>query len=282
MNIVPKIGVFNNLGNRVEVDMTLADSYHHNSADTIRCVRLDFDGFMRDGRGERKFRVGDLLCVNDFGCTYVTTKEYANHAYAKDAIAFEEFHKIPRLSRPIIITEKIDGTNGCIYIGEDSEFLVGSRTRWITPEADNHGFARWAYDHKDELITLGPGRHFGEWWGNGIQRGYGLKNGDKRFSLFNTTRWCPFGKTPMPSSATKMQQVLPECVGLVPVLYDGPHSETWITWCLDRLSRQGSYASHGFMRPEGVVIYHTAGNVMFKKTLENDDAPKSVPMSKVI
>ena len=42
---------------------------------------------------------------------------------------FREFAKISRLSRECIITEKIDGTNGVIYIGEDGEFLIGSRTR---------------------------------------------------------------------------------------------------------------------------------------------------------
>ena len=101
---------------------------------------------------------------------------------------FQEFQKIARLSRNCSITEKIDGTNACIYIGEDGEFLTGSRTRWITPEDDNYGFAKWALAHKDELMALGPGRHFGEWWGSGCQRGYGLTNGEKRFSLFNTSR----------------------------------------------------------------------------------------------
>lgn len=54
---------------------------------------------------------------------------------------FMEFPKIARLSRECIITEKIDGTNGQIFIDEDGKFLIGSRTRWITPENDNHGFA---------------------------------------------------------------------------------------------------------------------------------------------
>jgi hypothetical protein len=40
---------------------------------------------------------------------------------------FVEFKKIPRLSRECVVTEKIDGTNGVIYIGEGGEFLVGSR-----------------------------------------------------------------------------------------------------------------------------------------------------------
>ena len=87
---------------------------------------------------------------------------------------FEKFDKIARLSRNCIITEKIDGTNAQVFIGENGEFLTGSRNRWITPEDDNAGFARWALENKEKLLQLGPGRHFGEWWGSGIQRRYGL------------------------------------------------------------------------------------------------------------
>ena len=99
---------------------------------------------------------------------------------------FRGFQKISRLSRECIITEKIDGTNASVFITEDGQFLTGSRTHWIQPEADNFGFSRWAHEHKDELLTLGPGHHFGEWWGHGIQRGYGLPKGERRFLLFNT------------------------------------------------------------------------------------------------
>ena len=172
---------------------------------------------------------------------------------------FVAFPKIPRLSRRCVITEKIDGTNACIFIGEDGEFLVGSRTRWITPENDNYGFARWAYEHKDELLKLGPGRHFGEWWGQGIQRGYGLK--EKRFSLFNTSRWMD-------------DAVRPACCHVVPVLYDGTFDGTEIHSALVGLVLAGSAAAPGFMRPEGIVIYHTAGNLYFKKTIEKDEEPK--------
>lgn len=35
------------------------------------------------------------------------------------------FQKIPRWSRDIIITEKIDGTSACIYIDEAGLFLTG-------------------------------------------------------------------------------------------------------------------------------------------------------------
>ena len=194
---------------------------------------------------------------------------------------FIEFQKIPRLSRDIIITEKIDGTNGCVFIDEDGSFLVGSRTRWITPESDNHGFAKWAYAHQEELVKLGHGRHFGEWWGSGIQRGYGLPNGDKRFSLFNVTRWCLFGNKPQPIPTgdpriTKTQDVLPECVGLVPVLYRGTFSTEAVGDALDVLSKCGSLAVPGYMNPEGVVVYHTGGNLFFKKTIQGDESPKSI------
>ena len=173
--------------------------------------------------------------------------------------AFVEFPKIPRLSRRCVVTEKIDGTNACIFIGEDGEFLVGSRTRWITPENDNHGFARWAYEHKDELLGLGPGRHFGEWWGQGIQRGYGLK--EKRFSLFNVSRWGD-------------DAVRPACCHVVPVLFRGLFDSYAVERCIEKLVEQGSVAAPGFMRPEGVVVYHVAANRYFKKTIEKDEEPK--------
>lgn len=192
---------------------------------------------------------------------------------------FREFPKMARLSRKIIITEKIDGTNGCIFIGEDGEFLIGSRTRWITPEQDNHGFAKWAYDNREDLMRLGPGRHFGEWWGQGIQRGYGLT--EKRFSLFNTIRWCKPGESPKQVETqdpriVKFQEVLPDCCGLVPVLYEGQFLTDEVEEALRQLREDGSVAAPGFMKPEGVVVFHTAGNVGFKKTLEKDNVPKSV------
>lgn len=193
---------------------------------------------------------------------------------------FVEFKKIPRLTRECIITEKIDGTNGCIYIGEDGEFLIGSRSRWITPEMDNHGFARWVVEHKDDLLKLGVGTHYGEWWGSGIQRGYGLPKGEKRFSLFNVGRWCLYGETPktFPTQdprVTKIQDVLPKCCSLVPVLWEGIFDTDTCDNVLRRLKEEGSKANAGFMSPEGIVIFHKAGNLMFKKTIEKDDEPKS-------
>ena len=194
---------------------------------------------------------------------------------------FSEFPKMARLSRECIITEKIDGTNAQIYITEDGQFFTGSRTRWITPDNDNFGFSAWAHAHKEELMKLGPGRHFGEWWGSGIQRNYGLTNGERRFSLFNVQRWCLHNQEPeqiktADPRVVKMQEELPACVGLVPVLYRGKFQTNLCVSALSDLHYRGSQAAPGFMNPEGIVCFHTAANIGFKKTLEKDEIPKSI------
>lgn len=193
---------------------------------------------------------------------------------------FEKFPKISRMSREMIISEKLDGTNAQVVITEDMQLLAGSRTRWITPESDNYGFAKWVEANKEEILKLGVGRHFGEWWGDGIQRGYNLQKGEKRFSLFNVSRWTLFGTEPQriitaDPRIEKYQEVLPECVGLVPLLYQGMFDTQKIDEVLLDLETNGSYASKGFMNPEGIVIFHVAGNVGFKKTIIKDEVPKS-------
>ena len=172
---------------------------------------------------------------------------------------FEEFSKIARWSRNVTISEKIDGTNACIFIGEDGEFLTASRTRWITPADDNYGFSKWAHENKDDLLSLGVGKHFGEWWGSGIQRRYNQDR--KRFSLFNTSKW---------------NVVRPECCDVVPVLYCGVLDEKSVAEAVEMLRRNGSVASPGYMNAEGIVIWHEAARQYFKKTLLKDEVPKTV------
>lgn len=179
-----------------------------------------------------------------------------------DLLEFQDFPKTARLSREVIVTEKIDGTNAQVCISDDGLTIkAGSRTRWITPEADNFGFAAWVEQNREELLKLGPGRHFGEWWGAGIQRKYGLDH--KRFSLFNTSRW-------------EDDAVRPACCHVVPVLYKGVFSTVEIEEALHKLRLDGSVAAPGFGNPEGIVAYHVAAGVGFKKTIEKDESPKSL------
>lgn len=198
---------------------------------------------------------------------------------------YPAFPKIPRLHRDVVITEKIDGTNAQVFIephpggdlspydiavgsndGEVYRLRAGSRTRWITAQEDNHGFACWVYEHADELVELGPGHHYGEWWGQGINRGYGLQ--EKRFSLFNTSRWSDLNTRPA-------------CCDVVPILAEG-NAETLtliVRDAINTLQTFGSFAAPGYDRPEGLVIYHTAANTLFKVTLEGDGQPKSVAVA---
>ena len=188
---------------------------------------------------------------------------------------FKEFKKIPRLSREIVITEKIDGTNGVIFIDENNNIFSGSRNRWLWGSVqdeihnDNHGFAGWVKANKEELLKLSKGYHYGEWWGKGIQRGYGLE--EKRFSLFNAGKWVKDKNIIL----KEKQEYCPECCYVVPILYEGMFNTSIIQSILDELKIKGSYASPNFMKPEGIVIYHKQGNIYFKKTIENDEKGKT-------
>lgn len=198
-------------------------------------------------------------------------------------MVFKEFRKIPRLNREMVVTEKLDGSNGQIFIesnlcidnvlteyGDSDKYLIarnethsmfaGSRTRWVVPGDDNHGFAGWVKENSEELFKLGEGQHFGEWWGKGIQRNYGLPY--KKFSLFNTGRWMID-----PS-------LLPKCVDLVPVLYIGAFDNSKINEILNDLKTKGSVAVPGYLSPEGIVVFHVASRTMYKVTCESDEKPK--------
>jgi len=120
------------------------------------------------------------------------------------------------------------------------------------------------------LDTLGEGQHFGEWWGRGIQRNYSQT--ERHFSLFNTRRW---------GVHYDNQGRVGPC-RVVPTLYEGPMEDHGVMkglqYSLRTLQTYGSAAAPGFMRPEGIVIYHRAGNSLWKKTLERDEEPKGKPM----
>ena len=183
-------------------------------------------------------------------------------------IEFQAFPKLQRLNGPVIVTEKIDGTNAAIVI-ENGEIAAQSRTRIITPGKDNFGFATWVEKNKKVLIeVLGEGRHYGEWWGQGIQRGYGLKQ--KCFSLFNTSRWGT-----VDALNAFLSSGLAE-IDVVPTLFTGTFPEVIerLPYLMNNLKQYGSIAAPNFMNPEGVVIYDTRSGQGYKKTFDYDDTGK--------
>lgn len=206
---------------------------------------------------------------------------------------FTKFDSIPRLRRDMIVTEKLDGTNAQVlilderadgYLGRpDVEPIVhtgslflyaGSRKQFITPDSDNYGFARWVWHNSEELLTLGAGHHFGEWWGQGIQRKYGMTH--KVWSLFNRKRWhtAASGTWTAPATAEVKSTLAPECCNVVPILGWGTFDLDIVDVCLHHLEKTGSVAAPGFMKPEGVVVWHRAANQLFKQTILNDGVPK--------
>lgn len=217
-------------------------------------------------------------------------------------LPFQKFNKIPRLSRDCIITEKINGTNAQIYIisaeeyysdadnccdndfvakfnlclDEDYMMFAGSRNRWLdtSSKGDNFGFAKWVKENAEELLNLGEGRHFGEFYGKGIQGNYGLD--EKRFALFNVGKWVDKYDSIRTLKNDKMN-FAPSCCRVVPVLCQNNIFDTQlIDTVLKDLDKHGSYAVPGFMKPEGIVIYHKASGQLFKKTIENDEKPKGI------
>lgn len=176
---------------------------------------------------------------------------------------FEPFAKIARLKREVIVTEKIDGTNSAIVITLDGDIYAQSRNKIITPKDDNAGFANWVESNKVELARqLGPGTHFGEWWGGSIGRGYGIK--EKRFSLFNTHIW---------HTETEDCRCIeaPLCY-VVPVLaVINKFSTEEIDQVMNNLKKTGSIAACGFADPEGIVIFHSQNQALYKLTFEHDN-----------
>ena len=157
---------------------------------------------------------------------------------------FESFPDIKKLgSAALFITQKIHGSNAQIYVFQTEtglDLICGSRSRWIAPGDDNFGFAEMVHANKQEFIDkLGPGRHYGEWAGPGINSGEGLKT--KTFVLFDHWKYPP-------------ERPLPPNTVIVPVLYSGAFDMSKVEEAMNDLRTNGSKLVAGFMRPEGVVV----------------------------
>ena len=181
-------------------------------------------------------------------------------------VEFTEFPKVARLRREVVITEKLDGTNAAVVVTDEGEVFAQSRTLMITPQTDNHGFANWVYANAKALAEqLGAGVHFGEWWGMGIQRKYNLTQ--KRFSLFNVHMWH--------TESPDYQCVeAPLCFVVPTIAMLDKFDTNLIDKALADLKVHGSYASEGFMNPEGIVIFHSQNSALFKVTYEYDETGK--------
>ncbi|MFE1095862.1 RNA ligase family protein [Streptomyces smyrnaeus] len=215
--------------------------------------------------------------------------------------AFPKFPKTTRVTKDVVLTEKIDGTNGLIYVqdantedarvmpGYDSfvstwhgDYFIraGSRNRWLKPgkESDNYGFASFVREHAEDLAGLRPGLHYGEWFGKGINRGYGLE--EKRFALFNAGRFYD-PKAPYTDPQTidygYGERPCPDSLTVVPVLAVTTFASVsrYLDIVCDTMPGAFSFLNMDFARPEGVMVYDTATKV-YKKCIFGSTSPKSL------
>jgi hypothetical protein len=63
---------------------------------------------------------------------------------------------------------------------------------------------------------------------------------------------------------------LPPCLSVVPVLYQGMFTTQAVEDAMASLAASGSIACPGCNNPEGVVVFHVAANMCFKKTFNGD------------
>lgn len=230
---------------------------------------------------------------------------------------FKKWGSTPRFHKGLHITEKLDGTNGGLsveivghedmswhYSGqvpEDATYVTHrtedgsdpgfgylvraqSRKRIITPGNDNFGFAKWVWDNAEALAnTLGMGYHYGEWYGEGIQKNPLAVKG-RYWALFNTWHWA------RPENALRLSLSGVQGLTHVPVLHDesrdGPATWETIPAVLDRLRALGSladgYMSHPLAHkmdyhvegPEGIIVWHKETQQKYKILLHNDSIHK--------
>ena len=122
--------------------------------------------------------------IQQFRNTIRTVRERAEH----DTLP------LPILS--FVGSVKLHGTNASVVFPEEGGFYCQARTHVITPQEDNAGFARWVDSNKELFTSLDKSglAVYGEWCGQGIQKGVAISQVPKQFVVFairhlETGRW---------------------------------------------------------------------------------------------
>lgn len=169
-------------------------------------------------------------------------KKYVDIERLKDKFA-EAF----KVGEHITITEKIDGANASIAVGEDGKLIAFSRRNELTPESNLQGFYEYVQSLDPTIISCVLGTRyifFGEWLVKHTIKYPQEKM--KQFYVFDV--WDTEIEQYIPWEQTKQ---MAEFCGLkmVPVFYDGPFT-SWE----DIYSYVGKTEMGGEPTGEGVVI----------------------------
>lgn len=161
---------------------------------------------------------------------------------------------------PVIITEKIHGTNfRCVHFGAD-EFVVGSRRQlkrrdpdsWYWQVASTYGLERICL-HEPNMIF------FGEAYGRIQKLHYGTNVGLALFDLYDLIagRWLSHAE----ANATFKQYDLPTA----PVLYAGQWQESLLDLASGPTTLAGGHAREGIvLRPAAPAFDPSLGRVILK------------------
>jgi hypothetical protein len=187
---------------------------------------------------------------------------------------FKGWGSTTRENKNKTITEKLDGTNACVVI-YNGKVTAQSRKRIVTPDDDNYGFAKWVDKNKEALLnTLGYGYHYGEWYGEGIQKNpLGIEG--KRFALFHATKYTE-------GNGFDLSRV--QGLETVPLLHHGQCDVWTIPHIMQELEEYGSkvegakvvgqietfpgFAIHA--KAEGIIVWNNETKTRTKILLEND------------
>ena len=105
----------------------------------------------------------------------------------EDALAVGDTYPYPIVTYRAKV--KLDGTNGGVQLLGDGRVLAQSRSRLITTQDDNLGFAAWVDENRVYFQRLDTGGEhviiYGEWCGQGIQKRTSISKIDRKvFAVF--------------------------------------------------------------------------------------------------
>lgn len=159
-----------------------------------------------------------------------------------DLESVQNFPSAITAGEAVIVTEKLHGANAR-YLFHDGKFFVGSRSRWLKPDAVN-AWSRALTDEMRSWLEAHPDTTlFGEVYGPVQSLRYGLA--EPKFAAFaalNRDQWLN-----LPNLFASLDAA---GVGRVPTVYEGPHDLDAIKLVAETDSRIGG-AGHMM---EGVVI----------------------------
>jgi len=161
-----------------------------------------------------------------------------------DVESLQKYRHVIEVGEPVLVTEKIHGANAR-FVWHNDQFYIGSRSRWLKPDADSSWkravdfdprIEAWCKDHPEHLL-------YGEIYGSVQSLKYGAEPGAIHFAAFAVN----YGGEWIDTGALLEAPV--EKLATVPLLYFGPYTPDVLALAEEDSSIGGS----GHMR-EGIVI----------------------------